>query len=68
MAPSVSFLTGIDSILVCLWQRLIILSLSKTGLQTGLSLNALNFSNFNKADHSINDDLLVPLEDLRTNP
>ena len=43
-------------------------TLSKTGLQTGLSLNVLSSSHFNKADHSINDDLLVSLEDLRTNP
>ena len=49
MAPSVSFLTGFDNILACLCQRIIILSLSKTGLQTGLSLKALSSSHFNKA-------------------
>ena len=49
MAPSVSFLTGFDNILVCLCQQIIILSLSKTGLQTGLSLKALSSSHFNKA-------------------
>ena len=43
-------------------------TLSKTGLQTACSLNALSFSHFKKADHFINDDLLVPSEDLRTNP